>query len=350
LKKQEKKKNTMAVLVVFIALVLVCGSGGVLGDLTSTKLADIAKFQTFTPDDTKPTGPTLQQTPANPEFLQIDTEAAIYKISGTVNVNSIDAVPKAPDLVALQTQEAISTAKKLQHRLKAQYHLVANSTTYQHVAAIAYPLTAVGCLRSTEIGAKCFCSAWRVGQGTNIIMTAGHCVFNRATKIFQPFAKVTFLPAYDISLNPSPAAVGVVKYYIDNQFYSSPGDWRYDWAIVVLASDIPIGTTGSFGITVPTLPMDIVTDGYPSNHDGELWKDSCNMKETDPLIGGMALCSAYPGQSGSVIYKDVNAVAIMDWSPDTEAEGWRFINYVVGWVSEAIRTKGVIAGATPAKT
>jgi hypothetical protein len=122
------------------------------------------------------------------------------------------------------------------------------------------------------------CSASVVSsKSTDLIVTAGHCVYDVSTKTWYNNNNWVFIPAY--SNNNRPYGTWPARRFIIKQGYTT-GDFNYDVAFVAVSRlkqrsiQSVVGSQG-IGFNQPRLAR-IDSFGYPSNLDSGLYLKSCS--------------------------------------------------------------------------
>lgn len=145
----------------------------------------------------------------------------------------------------------------------------------------------------------------------NVILTAGHCVFDRATQ--QWFQRIAFVPAYENEATPYGIFEG--QNWITPQRWIDHGDYSYDLGLVVLKD--PVQHLGARKLAFDlnplpkkTAPRNYTIFGYPTSpaelYDGEFLQ-GCKVQfdgydrrkpNTSPYPIAARPCSMMQGSSG----------------------------------------------------
>jgi hypothetical protein len=122
------------------------------------------------------------------------------------------------------------------------------------------------------------CSASVVGSTSNdLIVTAGHCVYDISTKTWYNNNNWVFIPAY--SNNNKPYGTWAGRSFLIKTPYQTSGDYNYDVAFVALSKlnqrhiQAVVGAQG-IGFNQPRSAF-INSFGYPANLDSGLYLKNC---------------------------------------------------------------------------
>ena len=141
--------------------------------------------------------------------------------------------------------------------------------------------------------------------GNRVILTAAHCVYDRATNAWSPWP-IYFAAGQD----------GADKPYGDARVYmrTIPSGYAtcntlsecrgHDWALLVLYESQELNV-GYFGFSTSIGGSTLNLAGYPQSKNRELWYDNCPL-HSDNGKWIKHRCDTEPGNSGSGIYKIVS--------------------------------------------
>lgn len=170
--------------------------------------------------------------------------------------------------------------------------------------------------------------------GPRIVITAGHCMYFHGDGGWAKSIEV--IPALDGNNRPFGSCVST--YYCSLNGWTRKKDWNYDFGIIVLPSQSPLGNkTGWFGYSVKNNTgfqgLHVMTAGYPGDKGGnEMWYGAGRcVNENNHKIAYKI--DTYAGQSGSPVWVSGNyAVAIhTNGSPE-----WNFATKISGAICKMI--------------
>ncbi|MBU8785919.1 trypsin-like serine protease [Bacillus glycinifermentans] len=158
----------------------------------------------------------------------------------------------------------------------------------------AFPYRAIVHI-SSSIGS---CTGWLIGPKT--VATAGHCVYDTASRSFAGTATVS--PGRNGSAYPY-GSVTSTRYFIPSGWQS--GNSNYDYAAIELSQ--PIGNTvGYFGYSYTASSLagaNVTISGYPGDKTtGTQWQMSGTIALSETYKLQYAI-DTYGGQSGSPVYE-----------------------------------------------
>jgi glutamyl endopeptidase len=135
--------------------------------------------------------------------------------------------------------------------------------------------------------------------GPRHVLTAAHCVYDRASRRYVPF--LDFTPAQSGGLRPFGTFSWVRA--LAPQGYTRDGLFRFDYALIVLSRPVPAGV-GVLRIEARPLPagLPITIAGYPADKPrGTMWRSSCGADgvRTQGLL--VYDCDTAGGNSGSPV-------------------------------------------------
>lgn len=198
---------------------------------------------------------------------------------------------------------------------------VFDDDTRVKVNTSAYPYSAIGYLRITFKNSTETYRGTAFLIGDNIAVTAGHCAYS-----FEKgeASSITFIPGRDGSNYPFGSA-NATKYAVKSEYKN--GDGNYDWAILVLDSNIgnSAGTIGfgKYNNFEDCLGKGAVISGYPKDKSGYQQYGANGYITSVSEHKMWYTIDTYDGQSGSpIMNSDKKAFGVHTGGSKENGNNW----------------------------